>query len=81
MNVTVGRGRGTVRDVVLHAWQRGFFTFHFESNGPCPSGIFPTGLQVVPPSNVRQLRIYRPFGECAGDHPVVTPIRAKLGGV
>jgi Protein of unknown function (DUF4232) len=81
MDVTVGRGRGTVRAVVLRAWQRSFFTFHFESNGPCPSGIFPTGLQVAPPGITRRLRIYRPFGECAGDRPAVTPVRAKLGGV
>ncbi len=81
MNVTVGRGRGQVREVVLRAWQRSFFTFHFESNGPCASGIFPTGLQVVPPSSARQLRIYSPFGECAGDRPAVTPVRAKLGSL
>lgn len=81
MNVTVGRVRGKVLEVVLRAWQRSFFTFHFESNGPCPSGIFPSGLQVFPPNSSRQLRIYSPFGECAGDRPDVTPVRAKLGGL
>ena len=81
INMRVGRGRGTVREVVLRAWQRSFFTFHFESNAPCSSGIFPTGLQVVPPGNVRGLRIFRPFGECSRDRPAATPIRATLGSV
>ena len=81
LHVTVGRGRGKAREVVLGPWQRSFFTFHFESNGPCTAGIFPTGLQVLPPNNAHALRIYRPFGECAGDRPAVTSVRAKLGSL
>ena len=80
INVTVVRRKGTVREVILHAWQRSFFTLHFESAAPCPSGIFPAGLQVFPPNSAQQLRMYDPFGVCKGDHPDVTAVRGTLGG-
>ena len=65
MNVTVGRGRGVVREVVLRAWQRSFFTLHFESNARASSqAVF---KRLISPGNFSQLRIYRRFGECAGD--------------
>lgn len=67
--------------VVLHAWQRAFFTLHYESNAPCAAGIFPTGLQVIPPDSRQGLRISHPVGVCAGQRPDVTPVRAKLGGI
>ena len=81
MNVTITRARRSVRRVVLRAWQRAFFTLHYESNGPCPAGIFPKGLQVFPPNGTRRLRIYHPLGVCKGDRPAVTPVRARLGGL
>ena len=33
-----------------------------------------------PPGSADQLRLYGPFGECAGDRPAVTPMRGNLGG-
>jgi hypothetical protein len=78
MTLTVNRAHRAVHTVTLSAWHRAFFTFHFESNGPCSSGVFPTGMQVYPPNATQALRIYQPAGICAGDHPAVTPVRATI---
>ncbi len=81
MHVTVLRRSGIKTTVVLRPWQRAYFTFHYEANGPCPAGIFPSGLQVIPPGATQGLRFYGPFGECAGDHPDVSTVRAVLGSL
>ena len=64
LGTPVRQGNGEPPDVVLRAWERSFFTFRSESNGPCLSGTFRTGFQVVPLRNAQQPRIHRPFGEC-----------------
>jgi len=81
MNIAVGRHPASKSMVVLGPWQRAFFTLHYESNGPCSAGVFPTGVQVIPPGATAGLRLFRPFGMCAGDHPAVTPVRAVLGSL
>ncbi len=79
MSVSVVRRTGvTVPNVTLHPWHRAFFTFSFVVSGPCPSGIFPFGLQVFPPNSAQRLRMYRKFDVCAGSQPQVTPVRPGL---
>jgi hypothetical protein len=79
MNVSTMRKAAAKHTVVLAPWKRAFFTVHYESNGPCASGVFPTGIQIIPPGATRGLRLFHRFGMCAGTHPAVTPVRALLG--
>lgn len=78
MSVPVDRKAGAVRTVVLHPWDRAFFTFSFTVSAPCAHGVFPFGIQVIPPNSTEWLRMYRRFDVCGGSRPSVTPVRAKL---
>ena len=78
MNVPVDRAAGAVRTVVLRPWDRAFFTFGFVVSGPCAHGMFPFGLQVIPPNGTQWLRMYRRFDVCGGTHPSVTAVRSTL---
>ena len=66
MNVPVDRVSSAVRTIVLHPWDRAFFTFAYVVSGPCAHGIFPFGIQVIPPNSTQGLRMYRRFDVCAG---------------
>jgi hypothetical protein len=76
---SVERRSGSVQTVVLTPWKRTFFTFVFTVAAPCPSGVDASGLQVFPPNSRTALRWYGRFNVCAGSHPTVSPVRAKLG--
>jgi Domain of unknown function (DUF4232) len=78
MNVSVSRVSSPLRTVVLKPWDRAFFTFSFVVSGPCAHGIFPFGIQVIPPSGTVGLRRFRRFDVCGGSHPGVTAVRATL---
>ena len=84
IHVRVDRVTGfPVRNVVLHPWQRAFFTFTYVVSGPCLPHYFSAyGLEVFPPDNRRRMLLYHGrFDVCApsvGGHPGVYPVRPKL---
>ena len=78
MNIPVDRAAGAMRTVLLHPWDRAFFTFSYVVSGPCAHGVFPFGIQVFPPNSTQSLRMFRRFDVCAGTHPTVTAVRSKL---
>ena len=86
INVTVKRAPYPVRTVVLHTWQRAFFTFYYTTSGPCvPHSFSAYGLQFYPPNATQRLVYYNgPFGLCdpsVGGSPQIYPVRASLGNI
>jgi hypothetical protein len=70
------------KNVVLHPWQRAFFSFVFVVAGPClPHSFSAYGLQVFPPGSSRRLVYYAGrFDVCdpsVGGNPQVYPVRPK----
>jgi Domain of unknown function (DUF4232) len=78
MNVPVDRKATAANTVVMHPWDRAFFTFSFTVSAPCAHGLFPFGIQVIPPNTTQWLRMYKRFDVCGGSRPTVTPVRATL---
>lgn len=78
LNVNVVRAASLVRTVTLRPWDRAFFTFSFVVSGPCAHGIFPFGIQVIPPNTSSGLRMYRRFDICGGTNPSLTAMRSTL---
>jgi Protein of unknown function (DUF4232) len=83
ISVTVVRNTAfPVKNVVLHPWQRAYFSFVYVISGPCLPHFFSAyGLQVFPPNSAARLVYYAGrFDVCdpsVGGNPEVYPIRAK----
>jgi uncharacterized protein DUF4232 len=67
------------RNVVLHAWQRAWFSFEYSAGAFCPGhSLSAYGITVIPPNNASRLVYYRGrFDLCAPpiSHPSVFPVR------
>jgi hypothetical protein len=86
INVAVKRRSYPVATVVLHTWQRAFFTFYYTTSGPCiPDSFSAYGLQFFPPNATQRLVYYSGrFGLCnpsVGGSPEIYPVRASLGSI
>jgi hypothetical protein len=83
INVAVSRNTAfPVKNVVLHPWQRAYFSFVFVVGGPClPHSFSAYGLGVFPPNSAARLAYCAGrFDVCdtsVGGNPQVYPIRAK----
>ncbi len=76
INVNVVRQTGfTQRNVVLHPWQRAWFTFHYALGAFCPGhSLSAFGIRVFPPNSTSRLVYYSgKFSLCR--HPSVYPVR------
>jgi Protein of unknown function (DUF4232) len=84
LHVAVSRNTAfPVKNVVLHPWQRAYFSFVYVVSGPCIPNFFSAyGLRVLPPGSSSRLVYYAGrFDVCnpsVGGDPQVYPIRAKL---
>jgi Protein of unknown function (DUF4232) len=80
---TIDNDLFATRTVTLHPGQRAFFTFVFESAGPCvPHGFTAAGLAVFPPGAIRRLLLHRQLAVCdakLGGDPTTSSIRAGVG--
>ena len=86
INVAVKRVSSPVQTVVMHTWQRAFFTFTYVTSGPCiPHSFSAFGLQFFPPNATQRLVYYSGrFGLCnpsVGGFPGIYPVRASLGSI
>lgn len=71
---------GPPHSVVLHPWQRGFFSFTFAVSGPCMSAVFAYGVRVSPPSTTGRLVYYAGRFDLCGPAPAqveVSPVTAQ----
>jgi len=86
ISVNVDRDRNfRPTTVVVHHGQDAYFTFIWESAGPCePHSYTAYGLEVFPPNSTSQLFLHRRLEICdksLGGRPRVTPVRRRLGGL
>lgn len=79
MPTSVGHVAGPARKVVLHPWQRAYFSFTFAVSGPCSQAVFAYGVRIVPPSASPRLVWYAGKFDLCGPSPArvtVSPVMA-----
>jgi Protein of unknown function (DUF4232) len=77
MATNVGHVAGPPHNVVLHPWQRGYFSFTFATSGPCSSAVFAYGVKIIPPNNSQRLVWYAGKFDLCGPSPArvtVSPV-------